>query len=263
MKTFTIYLSGKKMPAIVKASKKGDINSVDLHIKKGSDVNAKDSQGATALMHASLAGHLEVVKKLIRAGAIVDCEDNELWTTPLGFAALEGHLEICKILIEHGANVNNKIYQCATPLHFAVSNGHLDVCNLLMNNGADINAVDDIWNVSPFLLAVENRHLKITNLFLNKGNPDIYIQDDEDFTALMYATYYEQIDLIKRILSMTSDKKYISNAIEVAYSKIEIKELAKNTVINSQVKKDKIVLNFIPPNFNVEVVDVLEFGLHK
>ncbi len=38
-------------------------------IAKGFDVNAKDSKGNTALMHATERGHMEIVQLLKQAGA--------------------------------------------------------------------------------------------------------------------------------------------------------------------------------------------------
>jgi ankyrin repeat protein len=41
---------------------------------QGADVDAADKDGITALMEASIAGHLDVVKALMKAGAGVDKE---------------------------------------------------------------------------------------------------------------------------------------------------------------------------------------------
>ena len=47
----------------------GDYAEVKRLIEEGANVNAKDNDGATALMWASLKGHQEVSKLLIEAGA--------------------------------------------------------------------------------------------------------------------------------------------------------------------------------------------------
>jgi len=54
------------------AAEVGDINAVKDHLKKGLDVNARDSVGWTALMRAVSYGHTEIVKVLIAKGADID-----------------------------------------------------------------------------------------------------------------------------------------------------------------------------------------------
>ena len=51
-------------------------------IEKGADLNAKEGNGWSALMFASMGGATECVKMLIMAGADVNCKTNE-GETPL------------------------------------------------------------------------------------------------------------------------------------------------------------------------------------
>ena len=48
---------------LIWASKNGKIELVQLLIENGIDVNAVDDNGFTALRHASMCGHLEIVRK--------------------------------------------------------------------------------------------------------------------------------------------------------------------------------------------------------
>jgi len=53
----------------------GDINQVKVLLNKGADVNAKDEAGQTALMWATITGHItgytDMAKLLINKGALV------------------------------------------------------------------------------------------------------------------------------------------------------------------------------------------------
>jgi len=48
---------------------------VELLLKKGANVNAKDKYGGTALMYAAVKGHKEVVELLIENGADVNAKN--------------------------------------------------------------------------------------------------------------------------------------------------------------------------------------------
>jgi len=65
------FTCGSREDALIDASKKGDKEKVELLLKKGANVNAKDSTG-DVLMFASENGHKEVVKLLIEKGANVN-----------------------------------------------------------------------------------------------------------------------------------------------------------------------------------------------
>jgi len=51
------------------AAVNGKIDEAEYILNEGADVNAKDDQGKTALMHAAFEGHKEMVELLRKAGA--------------------------------------------------------------------------------------------------------------------------------------------------------------------------------------------------
>lgn len=136
-----------------------------LVIEKGADVNAKDSEGNTALHHVGTSEpllklllrkganvnaqsdigitpihnifgryNLAIVKQLVAAGANVNARSQEL-LTPLH---LSNDPAIVAFLISKGAKVNAKTNQNWTPLHYATSKP--DIAKLLIRAGADLTA---------------------------------------------------------------------------------------------------------------------------
>lgn len=67
------------------AAKTGNTAAVELLLKANADVNARDAEGATALMHASSQGQEAVVRRLLDVGAAaaaVDAKDKVSLTLP-------------------------------------------------------------------------------------------------------------------------------------------------------------------------------------
>lgn len=84
------------------------------------------STGATALWCAAGAGHLGIVKRLVRAGANVNHATKTL-STPLRAACFDGRLDIVKYLVRHGADIHKANKYNNTCLMIAAYKGHLDV----------------------------------------------------------------------------------------------------------------------------------------
>lgn len=59
-------------------------------------------EGAPPLWVAAAAGHVHIVRFLVRGGASVNCT-TKTNSTPLRAACFDGHFEIVKYLIDHGA----------------------------------------------------------------------------------------------------------------------------------------------------------------
>ena len=97
---------------------------LDMLIKLGVDVNAKDESedDITALMKASKEGLKEVVELLVANGADVNAKNN--WkNSALIFASSYGYKEIVEVLVNNGALVNQKGEDDNTALVSACQNG--------------------------------------------------------------------------------------------------------------------------------------------
>lgn len=104
----------------------------------------------TAVHLAAGAGHLDVLKALIKAGAKVDLP-NEFQATPLLNAVRDGKLEAARLLIKHGANVNHLKQKYWTPLHAAAARGDVPLVKLLLKHKA--KCVKPVKQKSPLEVA--------------------------------------------------------------------------------------------------------------
>lgn len=120
---------------IHQASEKGDIEQVQLHISEGTDINARDDRGGTALHYAARNGHMDVANLLITNGADVNATGTT-GGTPLHFASAFGQKGMAEFLITKGANINVKDQLGRTPLAVAEMKHHNEVVELLRTHGA-------------------------------------------------------------------------------------------------------------------------------
>ncbi|HSF40674.1 MAG TPA: ankyrin repeat domain-containing protein [Thermoanaerobaculia bacterium] len=92
-----------------RAAGAGDVAKVKELLDKGTDVNAANTYGGTALAFACDRGHLEVVKLLLDRGANPNTEDTFYKAKPVTWAAQKGHLEILKLLLDRGVTPDPQI----------------------------------------------------------------------------------------------------------------------------------------------------------
>ena len=82
----------------------GDLESVQQHIKAGSDLNIQEpTMGSTALLSASLFGKTDIAIALIEAGADLNIQNNE-GSTALHSASFLCRTEIVETLLKHNAD---------------------------------------------------------------------------------------------------------------------------------------------------------------
>ena len=125
--------------SIQDAIEEGDIQAVMQHLAAGTDVNAKDERGGTALYSAAVVGHNEIAELLINKGADVRVK-NKASFTPLHEGAYNGHKEIVELLINSGADVNTMKIDGMTPLDMATFGNHNEIIDLLRKHGGKTGA---------------------------------------------------------------------------------------------------------------------------
>ena len=112
---FTTVLAepGADLP-LVEAVKSRDTDAVRTLLAEGVDVNAPQSDGATALHWAAYRDDVDTAALLIKAGANVNTA-NELGATPLWLAADNGSPTMIERLLDAGANPNVALPEGETP----------------------------------------------------------------------------------------------------------------------------------------------------
>ncbi|XP_058789490.1 ankyrin repeat and SAM domain-containing protein 1A-like [Phymastichus coffea] len=108
-------------------------------LRRGPGANVQDSSGYSALHHAALNGHKEVVKLLLQHEASTNIVDAK-GSSPLHLAAWSGNSEIVRLILSQGPsvpNVNLTTKDNETALHCAAQYGHTEVVGQLLEAGCD------------------------------------------------------------------------------------------------------------------------------
>jgi ankyrin repeat protein len=207
---------------IAAAMYKGNAETVRELLAGGANIEARDMEGATALMQASTKGNVEVVKALLAGGADVNAKSSQGETSALMMAAGNGRLETTRVLLASGADVNAKAGKTALMLaagalldppggNTYISSGdpatnynHDGVVRLLIQSGADPNTKTDKGETALMFAAINNRTTAVRSL-LNAG-AEIDTKDDVvGYTALMHAAERGHTETVKELIKAGAD----------------------------------------------------------
>ena len=108
---------------------------IGLLLDYGADIESRDPDGLTPLIHAIVAGNTEIVETLIQRGANINIW-NANGETALMTAVWWGQRGIVDLLLKVGANINCKKTTGENALEWAIFRGYADIARKLMEAGA-------------------------------------------------------------------------------------------------------------------------------
>src|SRR5205809_228489 len=134
------------------------------------DVNAPEADGTTALHWAVQQDDLDLVGRLINAGANVKAK-NDYGATPMSEAALAGNVKVMDRLLVAGAGVESPNADGQTALMIVARTSNVEAARLLLKHGANVNAVEK-WREQTALMwaAAENQPAMVKELVAHGAN---------------------------------------------------------------------------------------------
>jgi len=212
----------ERTPLLI-AAENGQTEIVDLLLKKGADINARDrtngaplSQGNSALILAAAMNHLDTVQLLLAQAKKPDVLLKEReGKTAFWFAVENENLEMVNLLYSHGSKVNLPDKTGASVLTATVLHKKYDVLDFLVSKGADINKADNNGS-TPLMTAIsfKNKNQAVVIKYLEKflTFKPMLNHVAGDYSALHVATQIGFVEAIGLLLDNGANINLLSPA---------------------------------------------------
>ncbi|MYD72386.1 MAG: hypothetical protein F4W89_16830 [Acidobacteria bacterium] len=145
-----------------------DGEAVERLLAASADVNARQTDGATALHWAAYLDDLETARRLIDAGADAAAA-NELGVVPLTLACGNANAAMVELLLEAGADASAAVTTGATVLMECARTGSAEAVAALLSHGADVDAAEAEEDQTALMWAVAQRHPDVVRVLLDHG----------------------------------------------------------------------------------------------
>ncbi|MBX5461848.1 MAG: ankyrin repeat domain-containing protein [Steroidobacteraceae bacterium] len=187
------------------------------------DVNQTTSDGTTALHWAVYHNDVDLVERLIKAGANVNAR-NDYGATPMSEAAVVGNVKVLRALLEHGADVESPNADGQTALMTLARTSNVEAAKLLIKRGASVNAREQWRGQTPLMWAAAEAQPAMVKLLVEHGadvnarslvnewerqvtaEPRMQARPSGGFTPLLYAARKGCVECAKILVKAGADK---------------------------------------------------------
>ena len=207
-------------PGLIEAVKAGEVETVRALLDGGADVDARASDGATALHWAVHRDDAGLVELLLAAGADATIA-NRYGVQAVSLAAENGNPAILETLLRAGADANAALSGGETALMTAARTGRPDTLRALIAHGADVNARDATHGQTPMMWAAARGHARAIHVLAEAGG-DVHARTTGEaqpqgrryifavppvtgFTPLIFAARGGHIDAVGTLLDAGAD----------------------------------------------------------
>jgi ankyrin repeat protein len=183
---------------LVDAVKRQDGAAVNALLDRGTDIDAAEADGTTALHWAVQLDDVATAGLLLDAGATATVA-NRFEVTPLELAANNGNAELVVRLLAAGADPNGRSREGQTPLMSAALSGRVAAVDALLARGADVHAVEAYRGQTALMLAAGEGNVEAARALIAAG-AGVGTQSKSGFTALLFAARNAQLDAVRLLI---------------------------------------------------------------
>ena len=213
------------------ASLYGRVETVQILIQAGADMDMRDKNRSTALMKAVqsipekdesdlMKRKAKIIEILLNAGANPSLED-KFGGTPWQVAIYKNEELLVEAFEQHHVKGVKE-----TKLMLAIAAKDIFNAKRLLNEGANVNYRDDS-GANSLSEAVLSGNVELLRLVI-QANAKLDAKFDKGWTALMIATHHNQKDLVRVLLESGADPQVRNDAGVTA---LQIAELSGNAAI--------------------------------
>jgi ankyrin repeat protein len=194
-----------------------NLDTVELLVEHGADVEDRDHQDNTPLHLAALAGKTDVVKFLVARWPEGTRERNEILATPLYLAAVAEQIDVVKFLVEQWPEgMRERDYGLNTPLHHAAGSGwRVEIMRLLMEGWPGAIKEKNRYGNTPLHLAAWMAQIEVVRLLVERWPEGKEALNNDGKTPL---SRFEQ-DSIRKHQVSDEEKEEIIALLGGQYSK--------------------------------------------
>jgi ankyrin repeat protein len=194
-----------------------------LEAKTRPDVNQRSADGTSALHWAVYHNDVDLVERLLVAGADPDAS-NDYGATPMSEAAVVGNVDVLTKLLKHRADVESRNADGQTALMILARTDNVDAAKLLIKRGADVNAREAWRGQTPLMWAAAEARPDMVKLLISRGaevnarsnvnewerqvtaEPRMQARPPGGFTPLLYAARKGCLECAKALVNGGADK---------------------------------------------------------
>jgi ankyrin repeat protein len=136
-------------------------------LRIGADINSKDLNGDTPLIHAINSGNIEMVRILVDSEQSLEVSDADGYS-PLFFASIKSE-EMTEILLNYGAQINTPKNKANNLILALLQDGKIDIVKKFIERGFNINDSYEPDKKNEFIEEILKIDPKYMKFLLEKG----------------------------------------------------------------------------------------------
>jgi ankyrin repeat protein len=188
---------------LIEAARNRDTQKIRMLLAQKVDVNARSTDGGTALLWAVHWDDLESADLLIRAGADVNAA-NDYRVTPLFLACTNRNSALVERLLNAGAKSNIAVATGETPMMTCASTDSTNAVRALIAHGGDVNAMEPALKQTALMWATAEGHVDVVRVLIEHG-ADVRAATRHGFTALHFAARKGDLESARLLLAAGVD----------------------------------------------------------